>query len=81
MQYTKLEEDNKNYLIIDEIQDGDNTYIYLSDIEDYNNYHIKKLVGKFLEDFDTEEEYKRAHLLFVRKYEPVFEFEQKVTKD
>ena len=57
MQYTKLEEDNKNYLIIDEIQDGDNTYIYLSDIEDYNNYHIKKLVGKFLEDFDTEEEY------------------------
>ena len=77
MQYTKLEEDNKNYLVVDEIRDGDNIYVYLSNLEDNNNFHIKKVVDNYLEDFDTEEEYNKAQLLFVKKYEPAFEFEQR----
>ncbi|MEG0798922.1 MAG: hypothetical protein RR228_01445 [Bacilli bacterium] len=66
-------EDNKDYIIVDEIISGKNTYVYLSSILDEESMCIRKSIirdnNEVFISLDNEEEFNSALLLFKNKYE------------
>lgn len=65
-----VEIDNKNYAVIDEINNNFITYVYLSNIEDSNDFCIRKASNNeadLLLGLDSEEEFDFALKLFVEK--------------
>ena len=64
-------EDGITYMVIDEIDDKNNTYVYLSNIEDDEDFCIRKVDNirnsELLVGLDSDEEFDNALLLYTRK--------------
>lgn len=72
LEIIKLEENNENYVIIDEIVDDDITYVYLSNLKNKDDIRIRRVVkenGKeYLEELANNTEFDKALLLFTAKH-------------
>ncbi len=78
MKYTRLE-DGKEYLIVGNCKYKNKTYIYLTNMHDKDDFCIRKLEDEYLIDLEDEDEFKKALLLFTRKYQDAFEYKENVT--
>ena len=65
-------EDNLDYMVIDEIPNGDILYVYLANIDDEKDVCVRKVTHEHGEDMlnglDSSEELDKALLLFARKH-------------
>lgn len=64
-------EDGKEYIVIDEITENNNTYIYLTNVEDPQDFCIRKAINesneKYLIGLSSNEEFDQALLYFTKK--------------
>ncbi len=74
MERVKLE-DNKYYLIVDEIKIEGINYIYLSEEDNPSDICVRKEInnGKDISGLDNQEEFDKAMKAYKRKYEDLFE--------
>lgn len=65
-------EDGKEYFIIDEITENNNTYVYLTNVEDSQSFCIRKVLNEGTEQYlvglSTNEEFDQALLYFAKKH-------------
>jgi len=65
-------EDGKEYFIIDEITENNNTYVYLTNVEDSQSFCIRKVLNEGTEQYlvglSTDEEFDQALLYFAKKH-------------
>lgn len=65
-------EDEKEYAVVDEIEDNSNTYVYLTNIEDPEDFCIRKKVLENAEEFlvglENDNEFEQALLYFTKKH-------------
>ncbi len=62
--------DGKEYMLLDQVTQKENTYLYLSNVEEGNDFIIRKLNPENIEEMiplENEEEVKRAILLITNK--------------
>ena len=59
-------EDGNYYLVVKEIENGENVYVYLTNAKDVNDFCIRKTnsAREMLNPLDNEEEYNKALKLF-----------------
>ena len=59
-------EDGNYYLVVKEIENGDNVYVYLTNAKDVNDFCIRKTDNtmEVLNPLDNEDEYNKALKLF-----------------
>ena len=59
-------EDGNYYLVVKEIENGDNVYVYLTNAKDVNDFCIRKTDStmEVLNPLDNEDEYNKALKLF-----------------
>lgn len=60
--------DDKEYIVIDEINDNENTYCYLCNDLNDEEFFIKKIKENQLLPIDSEEEFNKALKLFKDKH-------------
>lgn len=65
-------EDGKEYFVIDEITENNNTYVYLTNVEDSQSFCIRKVLNEGTEQYlvglSTDEEFDQALLYFAKKH-------------
>lgn len=65
-------EDNNDYIVIDEITNGDVVYVYLANVDDEKDVCVRKVTHEHGEDIlnglDSSKELDKALLLFARKH-------------
>lgn len=73
LKYVTLE-DEKDYVILDEIENNGTTYVYLTNIDDEKDFCIRKLDVSSTEidllvGLDSDVEFDKALLLFTKKHQ------------
>lgn len=70
-------EDGIEYMVMDEIANANTTYYYLSNIDDEEDFCIRKIEkekdDQLLVGLDSDQEFDRAMLLFMKKNKGYFE--------
>lgn len=70
-------EDGIEYMVMDEIDNANTTYYYLANIDDEEDFCIRKIDknkdNQLLVGLDSDQEFDRAMLLFMKKNKNYFE--------